>query len=73
MTAGNKTEDAMRLLWGVGLGVGTIAGALYFMLWQFYVVLVELILNGVLLGLAVLETGFGLIVFFSFKNFEKSN
>jgi hypothetical protein len=67
--AGNKTENGNLVLLAIGLCAVTGLGALYLMFWQFYVLLLEIIGNAVLLGFAVLEGVYGLAIFFSFKNY----
>jgi transmembrane protein 216 len=46
---GNKTENASLVLAGMLLAIVAVAGVVFFMLLQYYVLLIEIVLNAVML------------------------
>ncbi|PNF23604.1 hypothetical protein B7P43_G04944 [Cryptotermes secundus] len=63
---GNLTERGLAVLVSIGLTVPSIFGVLYFLIWQTYVLRLEVVLCAIQLILQGLEVGFALLCLLSF-------
>lgn len=68
---GNKTESSSHIGWFIAIILPAIAGYIYFIFLQTYVLMIEAILCAVGLTFLFLEFFSGLFALSSFKNFEK--
>ena len=64
---GNLTERRLACFISIAMGITSIGGGLYFVLWQTYVLMLEAILFIIHMALVVLETIFGLVTFFAIQ------
>ena len=58
---GNLTERMVAVIWSLLLSIVSLMGAVYLILWQTYVLRVEVVLCAVQLGFIALEMVFGFI------------
>ena len=63
---GNLTEQMVPVVFSLVLSVPALVGALYFLLWQTYVLRVEVIVTGIQLAFILLEIIFGVIAVATF-------
>ncbi|XP_067946758.1 transmembrane protein 216-like [Watersipora subatra] len=60
---GNLTERRLACFISIAMSVTSLCGALYFVLWQTYVLMLEFILLAIHMSFVVLETIFGIVTF----------
>lgn len=70
---GNKIESSTHISWFIIIILPSIAGHIYFLLLQTYVLTVEVVISSIGLVFLFFEFFSSLISLASFKNFEKSN
>ncbi|OMJ89267.1 hypothetical protein SteCoe_8655 [Stentor coeruleus] len=71
-SVGNKTEEIVPLLYMLLLTIPTALGALYFLGFQTYVLIADIIINIALLVFMILEVLLSLIAMIRFKGSEKN-
>ena len=67
---GNRVEASMFVILSIAYSIGTLYTYLHFLLWQTYVLRIELITNGVGLALWLVEILFGLLAFIGISSKE---
>lgn len=70
---GNKTEQALILLYSILLGLLNIVGHVYFGILQTYVMFYDIVFSGIGLLLLILEILISFVTMFYIKAHEKTN
>lgn len=68
---GNKTESSSHIGWFLAIIIPAIAGYIYFLFLQTYVLMIEAIINAIGLTFLFFELFSGFFALNNFKNFEK--